>query len=68
MGCKRCKSENRRTFTGEIAIHFPGPDGLHKPIVWVFPELAICLRCGAAEFEVPAEQLSSLQLRASKPN
>ena len=28
--------------TAKLAIHFPGLDGLDKPIVWVFPE-ACCL-------------------------
>jgi|KBSMisStaDraftv2_1062788.scaffolds.fasta_scaffold00208_21 hypothetical protein len=30
MGCRRCKSEKRRIFTGEIAIQFPEPAGLKK--------------------------------------
>jgi len=68
MGCRRCKSENRRIFTGEIAIHFPGPDGPSRPIVWVFPDLTICLSCGVAEFEVPKEQLGGLQRGATEPN
>jgi hypothetical protein len=37
----------------EIAIHFPGVKGLEKPIVWVFPEVSVCLSCGNAEFVVP---------------
>ena len=45
-----------RTFNGEIAIHFPGLDGLDMPIVWVFPELSVCLH-----FKVPARELSVLK-------
>jgi len=40
-----------------------------KTIAWVFPELAICLSCGIAEFEVPTDQLSTLRLPGtSKPS
>ena len=57
MSCKRCGSENPRTFNGEVAIHFPGLDNLDKPIVWVFPELAVCVHCGFTEFTVPEREL-----------
>ena len=60
MSCKSCQSQNQREFNGEIAIHFPGLKGLDKPIVWVFPQLAVCLQCGFAEFTVPERELSVL--------
>jgi hypothetical protein len=44
-----------------MAIHFPGLKDLDKPIVWVFPEVAVCLDCGAAEFSVPKDELRELQ-------
>jgi hypothetical protein len=47
-------------FTAEIAIHFPGLEGLKKPIVWVFPEVVICSHCGKAQFVVPETQLRLL--------
>jgi hypothetical protein len=28
--------------------------------VWVFPSLHVCLQCGSAEFDIPADQLSAL--------
>jgi len=42
-------------------MHFRGLDGLNKPIVWVFPEILVCLDCGLAEFEVPEEQKETLR-------
>jgi hypothetical protein len=33
---------------------------LDKPVVWVFPELVVCLNCGAAEFSVPEAELCLL--------
>jgi len=60
MECKECGSDKLTNFTGEVAVHFPGLEGLSKPIVWVFPRLAICLVCGSTNFVVPDEQLRQL--------
>lgn len=60
MTCKWCGSDKHRSFTAEVAIHCPGLEGLNKPIVWVFPELFLCLNCGKAEFIVPAKGLRAL--------
>jgi hypothetical protein len=60
MPRKSCGSLNRGTFTGEVAIHFPGLQDIDKPIVWVFPELIVCLNCGTTEFAVPKSELRQL--------
>ena len=60
MACKRCASDRQGSFNGEIAIHFPGLEGLDKPIVWVFPKLVVCLHCGFAEFAVPEREMQVL--------
>jgi hypothetical protein len=59
--CRSCQSANQSAFNGEIAIHFPGLEGLDKPIVWVFPKLSVCLDCGFAEFTVPERELQVLE-------
>lgn len=61
MSCKACASSQKECFSGELAIHFPGRDGLTKPLVWVFPRLEVCLVCGATNFTVPEQQLKLLQ-------
>jgi hypothetical protein len=60
MSCKSCQSRNRRNLNGEIGIHFPGLNGLDKPIVWVFPKLLVCLDCGFTEFAIPEAELRQL--------
>jgi len=60
MPCKSCGSTNQGKFTAEMAIHFPGLKNIDKPVVWVFPELMVCLDCGAAEFDVPEAELRHL--------
>jgi hypothetical protein len=60
MQCKSCGAVNRRKFTSEIAIHFPGLKNIDLPVVWLFPELTVCLECGTAEFAVPEAELRLL--------
>lgn len=62
--CISCRSENLNTFTSEIAIHFPGIEGLNKPIVWVFPRISVCMDCGMAQFMIPEKELEVLQTGA----
>ena len=62
MKCRSCSSSDEtQALNGEVALHFPGLDGLTKPIVCVFPEVSVCLNCGFAEFVVPDEQLTALR-------
>jgi hypothetical protein len=61
MSCKRCAFDDQKNFNGELALHFPGMAGLDKPIVWIFPKLLVCLRCGFGEFVVPDEQVEQLK-------
>jgi hypothetical protein len=61
LRCTACQSENKKTFTGEIAMHFPGLEGLDNPIVWVFPIISVCLKCGVAGFAVPERELEVLR-------
>jgi hypothetical protein len=60
MHCESCGSEKLCNLNGEIAIHFPGPKNMDEPIVWVFPQLVVCLNCGTAEFAIPEDQLRLL--------
>ena len=44
-----------------MGIHFLGLKNIDKPVVWVFPELVVCMDCGTAEFAVPEAELRQLQ-------
>jgi hypothetical protein len=62
MRCRNCgTSLEVKPFNGEIALHFPGLDGLKKSIVWVFPKVLVCLECGFAEFLLPDEPMEELR-------
>ena len=58
--CHNCASEQTEEFNAEIAVHFPGLEGLNKPIVWVFPRTRVCMTCGLSVFPVPETQLKVL--------
>ena len=60
MHCKSCGSVILNKFSAEMAVHFLGPKNIDKPVVWLFPELAVCLDCGAADFAVPEAELRQL--------
>ena len=63
MECE-CGSPSQRKFAAEMGIRSPGLKGLKKPIVFVFPELTICLNCGRAEFVVPKAERDILSTGA----
>ena len=46
-------SVNEKKFSAEMGIHFPELENIDKPVVWVFPEVVVCLDCGTAEFAAP---------------
>jgi hypothetical protein len=60
MPCRSCGSINQSRFNGKIGIHFPGLKNIDKPVVCVFPEVVVCLDCGAAEFGVREAELRLL--------
>ena len=61
MACKSCQSLFQRNYSAEMGIHFPGLQGLDKPVVWVFPKLVVCFNCGSTEFEIPETELRQLR-------
>ena len=60
MSCKSCGSVSQKKFTAEMGIRFLGLENIDKPVVWVFPEVVVCLDCGTAEFAVPEAELRQL--------
>jgi Zn ribbon nucleic-acid-binding protein len=58
--CPSCGSVNQQKFSAEIGIHFPELKSIDKPVVWVFPEIVVCLGCGTAQFAIPETELRQL--------
>ena len=60
MFCGSCHSGKVLEYSAEINIHFPGMKGLSRPSVWVFPNIHVCLDCGATRFTLPEAQRKEL--------
>jgi hypothetical protein len=58
--CKCDSSDKQSKLNGEVAIRFPGLEGLDKTIVFVFPRLEVCLKCGLTQFTIPENELRLL--------
>jgi hypothetical protein len=61
VSCRSCGSNKQHVFKADIPIVFPRIEDLGKPIVWVFPNLLVCLACGYTEFVVPGMELRVLR-------
>jgi hypothetical protein len=59
MACGSCRSENVKTFTSEINIHFPEKADLTKSVL-AFPKLLVCLDCGLADVLLSQDELRNL--------
>jgi hypothetical protein len=46
-----------------MGIQSLGLKKIDQPVVWIFPELVVCLLCGTAEFAVPEAELRLLAKR-----
>ena len=60
--CKQCGSSYIPELATEACIHVPGLENVNFPGVFVFPTLAVCLKCGSVSgFQIPQEQLVELR-------
>ena len=61
MACRVCLSAKEAEFSTEMMIHFSGRKHLLKPGVLIFPEMVVCLDCGATRLTIPEGTLESLR-------
>lgn len=61
--CRVCGSEHLQKLRGEIAMRVPGLKNIDKPVVWLFPDIVVCMDCGISEFAVPEDELRMLAKR-----
>lgn len=66
--CPSCSSTKQCKLNGELALHFPGLQGLDKPIVWAFPEVLVCLECGFAVCALADAPLNEIRQNYTAPN
>ncbi len=61
MSCSSCASLNEKEFTAEMMIHSSGLKHIEDPGVLAFPQVSICLDCGASRFTTPGAELRVLR-------
>jgi len=61
VACRVCRSENQKTFSGELALAFPGVKRIDLPPVYVCQKTWVCLDCGYIELVLPAIELERLR-------
>ncbi len=61
MACGSCGSANQMKFGTETNIHFSGLLHLENPGILIFPEVAVCLDCGFAYFNLRKSELGALK-------
>jgi hypothetical protein len=44
-----------------MIIHFPGREGIDKPVIPVFPKLSVCFDCGCTQFRITEPELLLLE-------
>jgi hypothetical protein len=59
MPCKSCVSSNQKNQCGDEHL-CSRAEKYRQAVVWVFPEIVVCLDCGTAEFAVPETELRLL--------
>jgi hypothetical protein len=60
MSCRSCGLGNERKFAAEMSVHVLGVENVDKPVVWVFPELLVCMDCGFTELAIAENELHLL--------
>jgi hypothetical protein len=61
MSCPSCTSLDERQFTAGMMIHSSGLKHIEDPGVLAFPQVSICLDCGASRFTTPGAELRALK-------
>ena len=65
MECKRCGSEDKQEFPGELSVNFSGIENINQSPVYVCQSIFVCLVCGHTELMVPAAELKRLRKGAA---
>jgi hypothetical protein len=68
MSCKKCASNNERSFKSELTIAFREFENVNQAPVYVCQDISVCLDCGHIEFALPPAKLELLKQEAPGPN
>ena len=69
MSCKKCASNNERSFKSELTLAFRELENVDRAPLYVSQDISVCLDCGHIELTLPPaklEQLTREELKQDK--
>ncbi|HWO30233.1 MAG TPA: hypothetical protein VNO32_15680 [Candidatus Acidoferrum sp.] len=66
MPCKKCASNNERSFKSEMTLAFREHENVDRTPLYVSQDILVCLDCGHIELTLPTAKLEQLKQEALK--
>jgi hypothetical protein len=66
MSCRKCASNNERSFKSEMTLAFREPENVDRAPLYVSQDISVCLDCGHIELTLPSAKLEQLKQEALK--
>jgi hypothetical protein len=64
MSCKKCASNNERSFKSELTLAFRELENVDRAPLYVSQDISVCLDCGHTELTLPPAKLEQLKQEA----
>jgi hypothetical protein len=66
MSCRKCASNNERSFKSEMTVAFRELENVDRAPLYVSQDISVCLDCGHIELTLPPAKLEHLKQEALK--
>jgi hypothetical protein len=66
MSCKKCASNNERSFKSELTLAFRELENVDQAPLYFSQDISVCLDCGHIELTLPSAKLQHLKQEALK--
>jgi hypothetical protein len=66
MSCKKCASNNERSFRSELTLAFRELENVDQAPLYFSQDISVCLDCGHIELTLPSAKLQHLKQEALK--
>jgi len=61
MSCKKCASNNERSFKSELTLAFRELENVDQAPLYFSQDISVCLDCGHIELTLPPAKLEQLK-------
>jgi hypothetical protein len=66
MSCRKCASNNERSFKSEMTVAFRELENVDRAPLYVSQDISVCLDCGHIELTLPPAKLEQLKQETLK--